>query len=82
MAYIAALTSKPLVHPARMIRLKNRRTSIRLEPEFWDALYAAAVAEGISPGEIVDRAQKRYKGYSMTSAIRVFLLKNIAQRQK
>jgi predicted DNA-binding ribbon-helix-helix protein len=65
-----AMTNRP-----RTFRVsEDRRTSVRLEPSFWNALRAAADSEGQSPAEwaqtrgVFDRPRAR------SSALRVALL--------
>ncbi|MCC7428978.1 MAG: ribbon-helix-helix domain-containing protein [Alphaproteobacteria bacterium] len=62
-------------------RLVNRnviaargRTSMRLEPELWEALAEACAREGISASQLCRRAEAAMPGAPRTSAIRVFLI--------
>jgi predicted DNA-binding ribbon-helix-helix protein len=71
-----ALTNRP-----RTFRVsEDRRTSVRLEPSFWNALRAAAESEGQSPAEwaqargVFDRPRAR------SSALRVALLEYFVGR--
>ncbi|WP_281413182.1 ribbon-helix-helix domain-containing protein [Marivibrio halodurans] len=59
---------------ARNVRVHGRRTSMKLEPAFWDALEAAAMREGRSINEICSMIDDRAAGYGLTAAIRVFVL--------
>lgn len=59
---------------SRNIRLGDRRTSIKLEPAFWDALHRVARKEGVTVHEICEAVARRTNGYSLTGAVRVFLL--------
>lgn len=53
----------------------GRRTSVRLEPSMWIALYEIAAREGQTVSEVVTAvAQRKPAGASFTSAIRVFVL--------
>lgn len=56
------------------IRLSDRRTSVKLEPCFWDALSLISKKEGMSVHEICRLINERADGHSLTGAIRVFLL--------
>jgi predicted DNA-binding ribbon-helix-helix protein len=59
----------------RNIVLKTGRTSMRLEPELWDALWEICRREHIAPADLVERAEvDRGKG-GRTSAVRVYLLR-------
>lgn len=62
-------------------RLVNRnvvagrgRTSMRLEPELWDALYEICQREQVPIGEIVRRVEARGDPGGRTSAVRVFVI--------
>ena len=62
-------------------RLVNRnivagrgRTSMRLEPELWDALLEICRREAIDPGQLVRRVEEQGHAGGRTSAVRVFLL--------
>ena len=62
-------------------RLVNRnvvagrgRTSMRLEPELWDALYEICQREQVPIGEIVRRVEGRGDPGGRTSAVRVFVM--------
>jgi predicted DNA-binding ribbon-helix-helix protein len=62
-------------------RLVNRnvmsatgRTSIRLEPELWDALQEVCHREGLSVGELIRRVDLTHGDGTRTSAVRVHLV--------
>jgi predicted DNA-binding ribbon-helix-helix protein len=62
-------------------RLVNRnvvagrgRTSMRLEPELWDALYEICQREGVGVGELIRQIEARGHAGGRTSAVRVFIL--------
>lgn len=56
----------------RNVRLSGRRTSIRLEPEFWSALDEIAARRGVKRNAVIEDV--RVDG-SLTSAVRVAVLK-------
>jgi predicted DNA-binding ribbon-helix-helix protein len=59
----------------RSITIAGHRTSISLEPPFWDALTAVAASEGRSLAALVARIDReRPPGTSLSAAIRVFVL--------
>ena len=62
----------------RSVTLAGHRTSLSLEPEFWDALKAAARAEGLSLNVLIARID-RERSTNLSSAVRVYLLRR-AQR--
>ena len=58
----------------RNVTASRGRTSMRLEPELWDALEELCRREDISVGELVRQVEaKRHPG-GRTSAVRVFVL--------
>jgi predicted DNA-binding ribbon-helix-helix protein len=59
---------------ARNVTVAGRRTSLRMEPEMWDALQEAAAREGLNLHDFCTGVAKKRGGYSMTAAIRVHLL--------
>lgn len=59
---------------SRNIRLNGRRTSIKLEPAFWNALSKVAEQEKVSIHDICQAVAERTEGYGLTGAVRVFLL--------
>jgi predicted DNA-binding ribbon-helix-helix protein len=55
------------------------RTSMRLEPELWEALEEICRRENITTGEVVKRVEQLgYRG-GRTSAIRVYVLQYFRQ---
>ncbi len=72
----------PPMAPSRLINrnvfAERGRTSIRFEPEFWDALEEIARLENCDFHEIVRRAER--SGGARTSAVRVFVLGWYRQR--
>lgn len=58
----------------RSILIAGHATSVTLEPEFWDALKAAAAARGLSVQALVAEIDAGRTG-NLSSAIRVHLLK-------
>jgi len=59
---------------SRNIRLDDHRTSIRLEPEMWDALAEIAALEGDSVHDLCARVDEKRGGLGRTAAIRVFIV--------
>lgn len=62
-------------------RLVNRnvvaargRTSMRLEPELWDALLEICLRESVDTGELVRQIEARGHAGGRTSAVRVYVL--------
>ena len=55
------------------IKVDDRRTSIRLEPEFWAALAAIAQREGQTIDQVCTEVDQAAGKLSRTAAIRVFI---------
>ena len=67
----AALPSRPV---KRSFSLSGHRTSISLEAAFWDALRAAAAAEGVSLAQLVGRIDLGRGAAGLSGAVRVWVL--------
>ena len=58
------------------VLIAGHRTSVSLEPEFWEALKKIAKEKGTTPAELITRIDaNRTEGLS--SALRVFILKTV-----
>ncbi len=66
------MTASRLIN--RNVIAARGRTSMRLEPELWDALSDICRREHIRIGELVRRVEARGHAGGRTSAIRVFIL--------
>ncbi len=62
----------------RSVTNDTKRTTLRLEPEFWSALEGIARAEGSTVNDLVARAQGGERG--QTGAVRVFILQWLVAR--
>ncbi len=58
----------------RSLTIAGHRTSISLEPEFWDVLHAAAKEDGKSLAALVSEIDQSRGSRNLSSAIRVWLL--------
>lgn len=65
---------RPVTLVCRNVRIKGKRTSVKLENEFWYALEAMATEAHCTIDDLCDAARRRYEANSLTSAIRVFIL--------
>ncbi len=59
---------------SRNITLADRRTSIRLEPEMWDALTEICAREGRSLHDICTQIDRERTQSGLTAGVRVFIL--------
>ena len=67
----------------RSVAIRGHRTSLSLEPEFWDELKHIADARGLSLAALiaeVDLARGEAPGTNLSSALRVFVLKKLCGR--
>ncbi len=58
----------------RSITIRGHRTSVSLEPAFWDALKEAAAADGRTVAALVAEIDAGRRDEPLSSAIRVHLL--------
>jgi len=73
MAEYRAGAQRPALR-TRNVRIGGRRTSVRLEPAFWQALETAAKQERIGIHDLCTKIDERSRDLGLTAAIRVFLL--------
>ena len=60
----------------RSVLVAGHRTSVSLEPEFWDALKAIAERRNTSLNRLIAEIDAERSG-NLSSAIRVFVLKSL-----
>lgn len=60
----------------RSVLIAGHRTSISLEPEFWEALKTLAAGRGRSVNDLVTEID-RERATNLSSAIRVYILKSL-----
>lgn len=65
---------RPVTLICRNVRIRGKRTSVKLENEFWNALEVMATEAHCTVDDLCDTARRRYESSSLTSAIRVFVL--------
>jgi predicted DNA-binding ribbon-helix-helix protein len=65
---------RPVTLICRNVRIKGKRTSVKLETEFWHALETMAAEAHCTIDDLCEAARRRYEASSLTSAIRVFIL--------
>ena len=59
------------------LTLHGHRTSVSLEPEFWDAFRGLAAAKGKTLNELAAQIDEGRGDVGLASAIRVFVLRNL-----
>ncbi|HWA43009.1 MAG TPA: ribbon-helix-helix domain-containing protein [Hypericibacter adhaerens] len=59
----------------RNIKLAGRRTSLRLEPEFWDALDEIVTREHSTLNALCERIKGRRSAANLTAAVRLYVLR-------
>jgi predicted DNA-binding ribbon-helix-helix protein len=59
----------------RNIKLAGRRTSLRLEPEFWDALDEIVARESSTLSALCERIKGRRTAANLTAAVRLYVLR-------
>lgn len=74
-----SISSEPQTSAAlvcRNVRVRGRRTSVKLEREFWHALEAMASRSNCTVTALCDTAHRLKGSGSLTSALRVLILRN------
>ena len=61
------------------IVIAGHRTSVSLEPAFWDALKAIAGQRGMTVGRLIAEIDRDRRG-NLSSALRVFILESVQRR--
>lgn len=64
----------------RSVAIAGHRTSVSLETPFWDALKDIAAARGASVQALVGEIDAGRGGANLSSAIRVFVLREVRGR--
>ena len=60
------------------VMIAEHRTSISLEPEFWNVLKKIAAKRKTTPAELITRIDANRTG-GLSSALRVFILKTVME---
>ncbi len=64
----------------RSLAIAGHRTSVSLESPFWDALKDIAAGRGVSVQALVGEIDAGRAGANLSSAIRVFVLREVRGR--
>ncbi|RZO32240.1 MAG: aryl-sulfate sulfotransferase [Rhodospirillaceae bacterium] len=62
------------VHPIRNVRVHGRRTSVRLEPEFWEGLNELLERENVTLDDFCNHVEARKGDASFSSTMRSQIL--------
>ena len=63
------------VHPnQRTMVIGGHKTSITLEPAFWEALKEISAAEKLTPGKLIIRIDRERQYPNLPSAVRLYVL--------
>jgi len=68
------------IHSIRNTRVEGRRTSVRLEPEFWAGLNELLEEEKVSLDQFCDYVQRRKGQASFSSTMRAQILEYFRRR--
>lgn len=68
-------TREPTTLVSRNVIVNGRRTSLRLEPEMWQALDEIAKREATSINDLVAFVDRNRDNASLTSEVRIFILR-------
>jgi predicted DNA-binding ribbon-helix-helix protein len=63
----------------RSIRIAGHRTSLSLEPQFWEALRSAAENRRVSVARLIASIDEGRKDSNLSSAVRIFVLNEARQ---
>lgn len=61
------------------VLIAGHRTSVSLEPEFWEVLKRIAKDKNTTPAELITRIDANRAG-GLSSALRVFILKTVMEK--
>jgi predicted DNA-binding ribbon-helix-helix protein len=63
----------------RSVMIAGHRTSLSLEPQFWEALKQAAASRGLSVSAVIAEIDEKRGRVNLSSAIRIFLLREAVE---
>jgi predicted DNA-binding ribbon-helix-helix protein len=61
----------------RSLTIQGHRTSLSLEPEFWEALQKLATQENISVSSLVQKIDQGRDTRNLSSACRIYILQRL-----
>jgi predicted DNA-binding ribbon-helix-helix protein len=71
---LSASEDKSSILESRNVTVGGRRTSMRLEPQMWDAIETIARLEGMTLNSLCAEIDRRRRDIGLTSATRVFII--------
>ncbi len=71
---MSASEDKSSILESRNVTVGGRRTSMRLEPQMWDAIETIARLEGMTINRLCAEIDRRRQDIGLTSATRVFII--------
>jgi len=68
--------------PKRSVTIAGHRTSLSLEPEFWQALKTSAKSQNLSITQLITAIDKPRGDRNLSSACRVYVLAELQKAQR
>ncbi len=65
----------------RSVKIAGHRTSVSLEPAFWEELKSVALQKGISLNKLIEKTDRSRSG-NLSSALRLLILSELKERIK
>jgi predicted DNA-binding ribbon-helix-helix protein len=65
----------------RSVNVRGHRTSVSVEPEFWEALSEIAAREGCSIAALIGRIDSERGERTLSAAIRLYVLQSLKRSQ-
>jgi predicted DNA-binding ribbon-helix-helix protein len=66
----------------RSITISKHKTSVSLEPEYWDIIDNISIEKGLSISGVIELIDKEKNGNNLTSEIRVYALNYLIKLSK
>ena len=66
----------------RSLTISKHKTSVSLEPEYWDIIDNISIEKGLSISGVIELIDKEKNGNNLTSGIRVYALNYLIKLSK
>lgn len=66
----------------RSLTISKHKTSVSLEPEYWDIIDNISIEKGLSISGVIELIDKEKNGNNLTSEIRVYALNYLIKLSK